>query len=511
IESLLAKQQAVMSDQQDRDVFGVAIEASKACVQLFKVRNGILIGREEFTMDCSAAVDAEEVLERTLVSYYEKAFEIPTEILIPQEMENAPVLSEWFGSLRAALAADRRLPQLVVPVRGEKKSLVDLVSTNAKQRLDELLGEWMTKEQRRNQALAELKDVLQLPRKPERIECFDISHLGGEGTVGAMAVFHAGEPRNSDYRRFKVQTIEGGDDYAALREVLTRRFERLQGMGIGLEGLTLRQPTDKAMKFIEERIMAERLDNSDLAPEQFLALRYKGEIVGFGRVKLYLPADDATGEHAVPIHELASLWIKPELRGKRLGYLLLSELIRKFKAKVFYGLTSEGHVPYYEGFGFKCIAAVPPVFSKKITHACASWGPVVCLRYDTTTKRKEDLSFKAMPDLVVIDGGKGQLSTAVEVMHELRLYHPEEVKLAGKKKKAPKTKSPKKQKVWGLFAFPIVGLAKEEEQLFVPWQSEPIPLAADSAGSLLVQALRDETHRFAITYQKKVRSKQMFK
>ncbi|HDS11824.1 MAG TPA: excinuclease ABC subunit UvrC, partial [Candidatus Wirthbacteria bacterium] len=272
IETVLEKQQAVMTDQQDRDVFGLAIQGTKACVQLFKLRRGLLLGKEEFSLDCACDCEPSEVLTRVLSDYYERANEIPREILLPLALEDLEVWQDWLNQIKDQSV--RYNINLLFPQRGEKRQVVELASTNAAQRLEELLGEWMSAERRRNLALSELKDGLKLKARPERIECYDISHLDGEGTVGSMVVMQNGQEKKSDYRKFKIKTQTKGDDYLAMQEVLERRFERLLEKGSLITGLTLRQASTKDLVRIVEIMREEHLDDENLDHKSCVVLKH---------------------------------------------------------------------------------------------------------------------------------------------------------------------------------------------------------------------------------------------
>ncbi len=507
VEHATEKQQAVMTDQLSRDVFGVAVMDDKACVYLFKIRRGILIGKEEFTFEGVEHGEEAEVLAMTFADYYDKTSDIPPEILIPFKLEGMAALAEWLKDQRTKAMEKPSALELLMPERGDKRQVLELAQQNAEERLRELVGEWMNDQKRKNAAMAELKTVLQLPNKPERIECYDISHLGGEGTVASMVVFQNAEPKKADYRHFKIREVSGGDDYTAMQEVLSRRFEYLKGLKIGLEGLKTRQPSPKDMKFIQDKIDAEKLDGNNLEAAQFLAMKFESEIIGFGRVKTYQDNDKF-------ICEIASLWIHPDYRGRKLGYQLISELIQRTKGLVFYVTTWEKLQEYYEGFSFKPIKSGPQVLLDKMARVCAICGDgkPVLLRYDKIIRKKEDVSFTTLPELVVVDGGKGQLSVAVSILKQMGLIR-QDVPVGAihespkKKKKKTLSKSSKSPSPWKNFAFPIVGLAKEHEEVFVPWDTKPVALKNDSHGSLLLQAARNEAHRFANVYQGKVREK----
>jgi len=507
LEHLLEKQQAVMTDAGDRDVFGLAVIRTKAQVQLFRVRQGQLIGREEFVLDCAADCEPGEVLERVILDYYDTAREIPPEILLPVEIESEAALPQWLKQRRLDLTGQHQAAlSLYSPQRGDKREIVDLANNNAKQRLAEQMGEWMSREQRKRVALQELQEKLQLPRRPQRIECYDISHFGGEDTVASMVVFQEGEPRKSDYRKFKIQTAGEADDYAAMREVLFRRFGHLQGGSLAAGALRLRQPTKKEFPQLADLIEQNQLDSTGLAIEHAVVLKAGKNLIGFARAKPVDSVDSKTGAA-----EIASLWVDPAARGSRFGYQILTEIIKRETAGTFYVVVPESLSGYYAGFGFVPVRQPPETLLAKQSGVRDGVQKVI-LRFDKKLRKKEDLSFRALPDLVVVDGGKGQLSSAVAILRHQGLIADPPEPAAPKANKNAKRKITQKEKgkpdsPWTGYAIAIVGLAKEREEIYLPGTSQPVPLSIDSQASLLLQAARDEAHRFANTFQRQVSGK----
>ena len=249
-----------------------------------------------------------DILEAFVKQYYSESSFIPREILLPAALPEKDLLASWLAERKAAAVI------LVVPQRGTKRELVNLAGENASEVLRQRCARESAQEGQRTAALQELSEKLELPVLPGRIECFDISHIQGAETVASMVVFTGGEPDRSEYRRFKLKTVEGGpDDFASMQEVTLRRYRE---------------------------------------------------------------------------------------------------------------------------------AAEP------------------------------------LPDLIVIDGGKGQLSSALEVIRGV-----------------------------GLSAVPVIGLAKEFEHIFRENNSEPLVLPRHSSALRLMQQIRDEAHRFAVTYHRKLRAK----
>jgi excinuclease ABC subunit C len=328
IQTIVERQKIVFNtDYLDSDVIAMAREDGEACVQIFFVRGGKMIGREYFILEGTEETSDTEVVEQFVKQFYTEAANVPEQLMLPQEIEEARIIGQWLRSKRGGKKVEIRVPR-----RGQSKDLVNLAAENATETLSALRTQWQADTHKQEQALAELQDSLKLPEPPNRIECYDISNTQGTATVGSMVVFEQGVPSKKLYRRFNVKSVPGApDDFASMEEVLARRFRRWQSA----------QETE---------------------------------------------ADPGS---------------------------------------------------------------------------------------------KPDASFSFLPDLIIIDGGKGQLSRVVKVLEEFDLSD----------------------------IVPIVGLAKREEEIFFPNKSKPILLPRHSQGLYLVQRIRDEAHRFAITAHRKRRSK----
>lgn len=215
----LERQSVALSDTRDRDAVGVAIEDDRACAEVFFIRGGRLTGRESFHLRAPGDPSEAEVLSAFLSQYYAVAARIPRELLLSGAVEDSESVSGWLSGL-----AGRRVA-LRVPVRGEKRRLVEMATENARFALKaERLGAALHEEA--NIALAELAEALSLSTFPQRIEAFDISNTQGTEATGSMVVFEEGRPRRDAYRRFKVQLSGKPDDYAMMREILRRRLRR---------------------------------------------------------------------------------------------------------------------------------------------------------------------------------------------------------------------------------------------------------------------------------------------
>ncbi len=325
-DKVVEKQKIVSSEYIDSDVIAMARSEDEACVQLFFVRGGKLIGQEYFVLEGAADEKDSEVLGEFIRQYYDQAASVPEQMLLPVELEEAKIINRWLRQKRGGEKIE-----IKVPHTGSQKELVNMAADNAIETLRALKTQWKNDTNRQNEALAELQNALGLPQPPYRMECYDISNTQGTNSVGSMVVFLQGVPAKKHYRRFNIKTVEGPNDFDSMTEVLTRRIKR------------------------------------------------------------YLSAKEKNAE----------------------------------------------------------------------------------------TGGKADESFAMLPDLIIMDGGKGQLGRAVEVLEEFGLT----------------------DKVH------VVGLAKREEELFLPHQSESIMLPRHSQGLYMVQRIRDEAHRFAITSHRGRRAK----
>ncbi|MBM3939972.1 MAG: excinuclease ABC subunit UvrC [SAR202 cluster bacterium] len=370
IESVSESQKVVSGKGEDQDVIAVAADEGQMWVEQFKVRNGKLIGRDHFLMEGGAAVEPPVVLENFIQQFYENAPEVPPTLLVQHPLENAAVLADWLSRKRGGRVS------IHTPRRGDKRKLMAMVVENATEGVNQRRIKWLTEGDKVVQAMAELQEALNLPELPERIECYDISNIQGTNSVGSMVVFEGGRPKTAHYRRFKIKTVEGIDDYSSMREMLRRRFKRLaETRREGVANENQRAP-------VPPHAGATSYSDAPAQPARRRKRRY-------AKTGALAPDEAATGE-ALPTQ---STW----------------ELV---------------------------------------------------------------------PSLVIIDGGKGHLAAAHEVFMEL-----------------------------GLTDVPLVSLAKAREELFLPHSPDPVLLPRTSQALYLVQRVRDEAHRFAITYHRLRRSK----
>jgi excinuclease ABC subunit C len=326
IEKVVEKQKVISSDYIDSDVIAMARSNGEACVQVFFIRSGKLIGREYFLLQGAEDAADANVMSGFIKQFYDQASMVPSQVLLPHEIEEAHIIKQWLGSRRTGESFE-----ILIPHDGQQRELIQLAAENAAETLKALQARWQAEKHRQTEALAELQTALNLQSPPNRIECYDISNTQGTSAVGSMVVFEQGVPTKKYYRRFNIRSVTGPDDFASMEEVLQRRFNR---------------------------------------------------------------------------------WHSAQELGDQPG-------------------------------------------------------------------KKPDPSFSMLPDLLIVDGGKGQLSRAVAVLEKFNL----------------------------LDQVPVVGLAKQNEELFVPDQARPIILPNGSQGLFLVQRVRDEAHRFAVTGHRKRRTK----
>lgn len=220
VAKVLEKQQMVAGSDEDFDLVGLVEDELQAAVQLFHVRHGRVVGRNAHIVDKVEDTTSAGLMERVVEGLYEEdpALGIPPLILLSDEPSQRDELAVWLSS-RAGRAVELR-----VPARGAKRDLLEMVKVNAREDLQRTRLKRSSDHNARSKSLLELRDALELPNAPLRIECFDMAHLQGTDYVGSMVVLEDGLPNRREYRRFKVKDVPGNDDYAAMREVLTRRF-----------------------------------------------------------------------------------------------------------------------------------------------------------------------------------------------------------------------------------------------------------------------------------------------
>jgi len=220
VEQIMTQQKAALGGEDDQDVIAMARGLNQCCVQIFFVRGGKIVGRENYFLRGTDDSSRGEVLASFMKQFYLTCQFIPRNILLETELEEQAVLEQWLAEKRESRV------YLKVPKRGQAKELVDLVGKNASEALAKQELEETVREQLTVSVLEQLQQMLGLEKPPARMECYDISNTQGTESVASMVVFVDGKPKKDQYRRFKIKTVEGANDYASLKEVLTRRFRR---------------------------------------------------------------------------------------------------------------------------------------------------------------------------------------------------------------------------------------------------------------------------------------------
>ena len=445
--SILEKQKMEAANQDDKDIINYCISHGRAYFNLFQIRENKLIGQENFILHAAELEedDSPEALSAFVKQYYELATNIPKTVLIPHKIENKSDFKFKFE----------------VPQKGIKDKLLSLSLKNAIIYADRNKPSWQKESALTEEAAQKLQKILKLKTPLKRIECYDISHLGGTDTVGSMIVFTNGAPATKMYRKFRLRTVQNKpDDYKSMEEVLLRRFGKISQI-IQHKDYKFKKSRKKDQEFIEKNNNI-KLDKTN---QQFYILEKGKKQIGIITIQ----------EHSNKITELANLWIQKKSRGHHLGYKLIKEAIKKAKSKRIYVICKKDLTEYYMLAGFEPVRKVPAEL-ESCSKTCSKKGEATCLVYDKI-KSKEDDSFSRIPDLVVIDGGKGQLAVAEKVLNKLSLK------------------------------IPHIALAKRLEEIHSPGKIKPIALEKNNEALQLLQRARDEAHRFAITYNKTLRKK----
>jgi excinuclease ABC subunit C len=223
IQSIVERQKIIFAtDYLDSDVLAMARSVGEACVQIFFIRGGKLIGREYFILEGTEDTADAEVMTEFVKQFYTEAANIPQQVMLPQEIEEAKIIGQWLRSKRGGEKVE-----FFVPKEGQPHDLVQMAAENATETLTALRAQWQADAHKQEQALAELQSALNMSAPPNRIECYDISNTQGVAIIGAMVVFTQGVPDKKLYRRFNIESVVGiPDDFASMEEMLTRRFRR---------------------------------------------------------------------------------------------------------------------------------------------------------------------------------------------------------------------------------------------------------------------------------------------
>ncbi len=230
------KQKITDTGGENRDVIAVAGDEESVIVQMFFVRDGKIVGREHYYMNHASDDSTEDILSAFLMQFYSGALFIPREILLPDHPAQEELICEWLGTQKGSGV------ELVIPQKGFKKKLVALAEENAKIKLDQDLEKLKRNRERTEGAVREISDILGLSGI-HRMEAYDISNISGFESVGSMVVYEDGRPKPNEYRKFRIKSVEGPNDYASMEEVLTRRFEH------GLREMEGSEETDRFSRF----------------------------------------------------------------------------------------------------------------------------------------------------------------------------------------------------------------------------------------------------------------------
>ncbi|VTQ56229.1 excinuclease ABC subunit C [Clostridium perfringens] len=218
IELISEKQKMFTVKEGDEDFIDLYTDEKDGCAQVFFVREGKVTGREHFMIENISYDPVEEVISSFIASFYGGTAQIPKTIYVPEEIEDQELIEKFLTEKRGSKV------WIKVPKKGDKKNLLDMVRNNAKIMLDQFKEKMVEEKELNKSALTELADVLGLDSLPARIEAYDISNIQGVDSVGTMVVFENGKAKNSDYRRFKIKSVKGPNDYESMREILIRRF-----------------------------------------------------------------------------------------------------------------------------------------------------------------------------------------------------------------------------------------------------------------------------------------------
>lgn len=458
VEDILEKQKVSDPNQEDKDVINYCITQDRAYFNLFQIRDGKLIGQENFILSSEELEENQqspEVLEAFMEQYYLMATDIPKEILIPHNIEHQEEMEK--------LISKERKVRVIVPQIGAKNRLLEMSSNNARIYADRNKPNWKKESELTAKAAEELQQLLNIPEKLKRIECYDISHLSGTETVGSMIVFENGIPKNTMYRKFKLKTVQDKpDDFKSLGEVLTRRFSKI-ALEIMHKDYKFRKATKKDQEFIVKNTQNKPEENNRTFYILEKDKKQKGII--------------ATKEYSNKVAELENLFVENSERGQKLGYSLIKNAIKKLKTKRIYIICKAELKDYYLLAGFEEIKQTPEELIEKF-NKYSKKQKGICLVYDKM-KHQIDESFSQIPNLVIIDGGKGQLTAATKVFEKFHL------------------------------SIPYISLAKQLEEVFTTSQKEAIVLSRSNEALKLLQRARDEAHRFAITYNRELRAKKI--
>lgn len=454
IRSIAERQIVSAPDELSADVVGSFEKFGRAFFHVFSIRDGKVINSETFPMPCEE--DFSECLNAFLREHSERVADAPKNLVLSPAIFPKEEKEVWEFFFREAWGhkVDISLPQ-----KGKRHNLMKLAEQNAESYAMRNAASFLKKEESSDETLALLQKKLSLPAIPKRIECYDISHFGGTETGASMVVFEDGEAKNEDYRHFSIHTLERGkiDDFASLREVLSRRLLRLPKI----------LPEKKSVALVSRKkdfqIFTPLSPLPPLEGQKIWGLFEEKDAkkILLGGIFFFLHTKDQI-ECSSPIHIPSYEFSENEVQ------ILLEHFIKTQKADTLFWRMETKWKPLFERLGF-----LPFSLSKKsilLPEALLKENPET-LYFLSPPKKKKQESFEKVPDLIVIDGGKGQLSSAYSSL----------------------LSSPYGQQI------AICSLAKKYEEVFIPKASKPINITKDSPEGKLLQRIRDEAHRFAIT------------
>ncbi|MSR68054.1 excinuclease ABC subunit UvrC [Candidatus Peribacteria bacterium] len=439
------------------DVFGIALKYGKIQVVLLRQRDGKLIEQVGFPLS-GEADSAALALEQFLPQYYEQTDDLPEIVVLRDLPDDASSLQAWLKEKHGKAVS------IVVPERGKKSKLLEMAERNAEEKVQQQFAVFESEARKVEESLTDLQTLLSLSGKPRRIECYDISHSSGSATVGSMVVFINGKPKREHYRSFNMKTVLEGriDDYASLKETLRRRLRYLTDDLKTLEkqwkekGVTFGKVRKEEREKVLALIHAETFSEIAVDFAECVVARKEDKIMALGYLHTH------TSGHL----ELFCVWVEGELRGERLGSVISQMLLKRTEKKKVYLGAKPSLEEYYSEIGFRHVIDPSDELRTEINRNVPEFAGDIIMMYDGK-QHKVDESFTDHPNLLLIDGGKGQLSAVKEVLDELKL------------------------------TIPLASLAKREEEIFLPGNQVSLSVPQDSSARFLLQRLRDEAHRFA--------------
>lgn len=439
------------------DVFGIALKYGKIQVVLLRQRDGKLVEQVAFPLS-GEADSASLALAQFLPQYYEQTDDLPEIVVLRDLPEDASSLQKWLSEKYGKTVS------IVVPERGKKSRLLEMAERNAEEKVQQQFAVFESEARKVEESLTDLQTLLSLREIPRRIECYDISHSSGSATVGSMVVFVNGKPKREHYRSFNMKTVLDGriDDYASLKETLRRRLKYLTQDLKTLErewkekGITFGKVRKKERETVTAKIHAETFSEIAIDYRECIVARQNDKIVAFG----YLH------RHSSGHVELFSVWVDDAMRGEKLGSVISQMLLKRSEKKKVYLGAKPSLEEYYSEIGFRHVIEPSEELLAEINRNVPDFAGDIIMMYDGK-QHKVDGSFTDHPNLLLIDGGKGQLSAVKEVLDALKL------------------------------TISLASLAKREEEIFTPASLSPLIVPEDSSARFLLQRLRDEAHRFA--------------